>query len=294
MRFAVLGDLHGNPPKVIVRNADAIIAPGDFCNAGEIRGYAFRAISERAGGKRNVQWHDLAGKRKAEKLVLDSVRSGRDVLEKLNSLDKPVYIVPGNSDTAGGKKAGPVLARSYFEEMIKGLRNIRNCYCRLVDIGDYIVIGYGITDWPEKPPASFRKTVNRETLKVMGYFYKTVRREQEGLFRRAGKTGKPVIYISHNMPYKTHLDVVRDKSSPRHGQHVGSVIVREMVEKYQPLVMAGGHMHEHFGMAKIGRTVCINAGVWPKNVLLEVEGNKIKDLDFILGEKPSRQSRRGP
>jgi Icc-related predicted phosphoesterase len=40
----------------------------------------------------------------------------------------------------------------------------------------------------------------------------------------------------------------------------GSQAVRELIERYQPLVALHGHIHESRGMTKIGRTVCINPG----------------------------------
>ncbi|MCL2419719.1 MAG: hypothetical protein FWD04_10535 [Conexibacteraceae bacterium] len=40
----------------------------------------------------------------------------------------------------------------------------------------------------------------------------------------------------------------------------GSQAVRELIERYQPLVALHGHIHESRGTTKIGRTVCINPG----------------------------------
>lgn len=40
----------------------------------------------------------------------------------------------------------------------------------------------------------------------------------------------------------------------------GSTAVREVVQKYQPVLSLHGHIHESGGMAKIGRTVAINPG----------------------------------
>jgi uncharacterized protein len=40
----------------------------------------------------------------------------------------------------------------------------------------------------------------------------------------------------------------------------GSTAVREALERYQPLVSLHGHIHEAPGVARIGRTVAINAG----------------------------------
>ncbi len=41
---------------------------------------------------------------------------------------------------------------------------------------------------------------------------------------------------------------------------VGSTAVRKMLEKYQPQVSLHGHVHESRGIARVGRTVCINPG----------------------------------
>lgn len=40
----------------------------------------------------------------------------------------------------------------------------------------------------------------------------------------------------------------------------GSQAVRELIERYQPLVALHGHIHESRAIAKVGRTVCINPG----------------------------------
>jgi uncharacterized protein len=40
----------------------------------------------------------------------------------------------------------------------------------------------------------------------------------------------------------------------------GSTAVRELIERYQPLVALHGHIHESRGITKLGRTVCINPG----------------------------------
>ncbi len=41
---------------------------------------------------------------------------------------------------------------------------------------------------------------------------------------------------------------------------VGSTAVREVIEKYQPLVAMHGHIHESVGFTSIGRTLCVNPG----------------------------------
>jgi Icc-related predicted phosphoesterase len=43
-------------------------------------------------------------------------------------------------------------------------------------------------------------------------------------------------------------------------QPVGSLAVREAIERHQPLMGLHGHVHDSCGRAKIGRTVCFNPG----------------------------------
>jgi Icc-related predicted phosphoesterase len=40
----------------------------------------------------------------------------------------------------------------------------------------------------------------------------------------------------------------------------GSEAVRALIEKYQPPLSLHGHIHESRGVARIGRTVCLNPG----------------------------------
>jgi len=98
MKFLIIGDLHGNKPKIHFKNFDAIIAPGDFC-LDDARSYMFDALRTRIKDpKSKVEWYDLAGRKKAKKLVEESVARGRKILEDLNELNVPVYTVPGNWD----------------------------------------------------------------------------------------------------------------------------------------------------------------------------------------------------
>ena len=88
------------------------------------------------------------------------------------------------------------------------------------------------------------------------------------------------------MPFNTKLDKITDKKSLRYGYHYGSLVARKMIDKYRPLVCIGGHMHEHFGKDKVGKTICINAGFGSYvNTFLELKGDKIKKLEFYNRKK---------
>ena len=78
------------------------------------------------------------------------------------------------------------------------------------------------------------------------------------------------IFNLHCPPYDTPLDVapeldenLKPKVSGGGGVstiHVGSLAVRQAIEKNQPLLGIHGHIHESRGFAKIGRTLCLNPG----------------------------------
>jgi Icc-related predicted phosphoesterase len=69
---------------------------------------------------------------------------------------------------------------------------------------------------------------------------------------------------------------------------VGSVSVRKVIEKYQPLLGLHGHIHESPGLVKIGRTQCINPGSeYSEGILrayiVELEGGKVRRLQRLEG-----------
>ncbi|MFW9908729.1 MAG: phosphoesterase [Candidatus Thorarchaeota archaeon] len=72
----------------------------------------------------------------------------------------------------------------------------------------------------------------------------------------------------HAPPYGSTLDTapqLKEHSIQYSGgfaltEPVGSKAVREIIEKYQPLVAMHGHIHESVGFTNIGRTLCVNPG----------------------------------
>jgi Icc-related predicted phosphoesterase len=62
------------------------------------------------------------------------------------------------------------------------------------------------------------------------------------------------IFCPHAPPEGTACDRLRD------GRHVGSVVVRRIVEREQPDLVLCGHIHEARGVDDIGRTRIVNPG----------------------------------
>lgn len=62
------------------------------------------------------------------------------------------------------------------------------------------------------------------------------------------------LMVCHTPPYNTKLDRLTN------GTPVGSVSVRQFIEKHQPHLCITGHIHESPGIDFIGRTKILNAG----------------------------------
>ena len=284
MKFLIVGDLHGKVPKFYYKGFDTIIAPGDFCSDAT-RKYMFQSLRQwlKNPGSARTAWYELVGRTKARKMIKKSVADGRKVLKKLNSFGVPVFIVPGNWEWTQDKNADwSFLRKDNYSIMKRGLKNIRDVHNKIASAKHYNVIGYGLSFGPEYPQyRDEKKRYSSFDLKMMKKEYEGQVKKLSSLFRKAKK---PVIFLSHNVPFKTSIDKITDRKSPRYGRHYGSVVARKVIEKHRPLVCIGGHMHEHFGKTRIGRTVCINTGFGPHvNTWMELKNNKVENLQFHRG-----------
>lgn len=284
MRILIVGDLHGKKPKIHFKDFDYIIAPGDFCSD-DPRKYMFMALKKELESldSKKSEWYNIIGMKKAKRMIKKSLRDGRKILKFLNSLEVPVYIVPGNWDWTEDKDSNSsFLKKNNYANMIKNISNIKDVHNKKLKIGDFEVIGYGISSGPEYPQnTADLKLYTKKELKKKKIEYKKEIKKVESLFKKASK---PIIFLSHNVPFNTSLDKITNRQSPRYGEHYGSLIAKKVIEKYQPLLCIGGHMHEHFGMCKIKNTTCINAGFGSDiNTSIELENWKIKKIKFYRG-----------
>ena len=108
--------------------------------------------------------------------------------------------------------------------------------------------------------------------------------------------GPAAIFNVHVPPFDSGLDYAPELEEdlrlrsyggqPRHIP-VGSTAVRKVIDQFQPLLGLHGHVHESRGVAKIGRTLCVNpgsaysAGVL-QGVLLDIDDGDIK-YQFVEG-----------
>ncbi len=302
MKFLIVGDLHGNMPIIHFKDFDAIIAPGDICPDKYMRPYYdkwFKYIKEHKDvSSVSKFFYKTTGltKEKSKIITKKSLHVGRKILKFLDSFGKPVFFIPGNWDFFQDTFIygdGPVVKYkgAYMEysmgterSLIKGFKNIVDCQLKLHKFENFNIFGYGYSSFPEKPPIKYKKKSKSKYLKILkmyDMFFENI----ESKYVKYSKT-KPMIFLTHNVPYNTKLDMVNNKKSWAHKQHYGSKVARDICLKYKPLVCIGGHMHEHFGKCKLGKTTVINAGFGSYvNVLLEIKNNKIKQLKFYRGKK---------
>jgi Icc-related predicted phosphoesterase len=108
------------------------------------------------------------------------------------------------------------------------------------------------------------------------------------------------IFNIHPPPYNSSLDmagklddsVYPPKPITLGGRQVlipvGSIVVRQMIEKMQPLLMVCGHIHETRNATKIGRTTCINPGSEYgsgilRGAIINLERNRVLSYQFTSG-----------
>lgn len=177
-------------------------------------------------------------------VMLLTLRRWLDVAaERLEGSGRRCFMMPGNDDPPG------------VDVAIEEARLVEACDDRVVDIGGYAMVSLGYAN-----PTPFDSP--REL-------------EEAELYARVARLADQVpdmdrcVFNLHVPPHDSRLDtaprlddqlnVVMRGSEPDLVP-VGSTAVRELIERYQPLVSLHGHVHESPGATTIGRTLAINPG----------------------------------
>jgi hypothetical protein len=119
----------------------------------------------------------------------------------------------------------------------------------------------------------------------------------EDMMRRVENKANCIVNL-HCPPFGTTIDMapkltdnLKPILEPGGGMEmapVGSTSVRKTIETHQPLLGLHGHIHEAKGVAKIGRTLCVNPGSEYtegilKGFLVEFDEKGIRDYIFTSG-----------
>ncbi|MBI2136062.1 metallophosphoesterase [Candidatus Woesearchaeota archaeon] len=167
-------------------------------------------------------------------------RQYRDILEALNALGKPVFVISGNHET------DELLKQAAF-----GLINIHPIDKRIAEFADYLLVGYGGGGF---------SLVDERFEKIAKIFLNKIKKIQ--VSAKQQKTKKKIIFVTHQPPYNNATDLI-------HGQHAGCKSFTKFIREVRPELVVCGHLHETAGKKdKIGKTIVINPG-W-QGMILEI------------------------
>ncbi|MFX1416829.1 MAG: phosphoesterase [Promethearchaeota archaeon] len=180
-----------------------------------------------------------------QSLMVERIQKWMDMANERIPEDVMVVVNPGNDDDYS------------IDEVIKNDPRVIYPLEKVVDVHGYPMISL---EWVNSTPwDTHRECPDEELLEKL-----------EAEFARLETDDySNVLCNFHDPPYNSGLDVApqltEDHRVAKAGAHelmvpVGSKSVREVIEKYQPLLGMHGHIHESVGYRRIGRTLCVNPG----------------------------------
>jgi Icc-related predicted phosphoesterase len=205
------------------------------------------------------------------RLMIDEVRRWVRLAEdRLAGTDVRIFVMPGNDDELA---IDPALESPL----------VINPDNEVVEIGELQMLS---CSWVNPTPWNSPREEPEDVLLA----------RLEGLADRLD-VGRPTIFNLHCPPHGSTLDsapqltadleIVIDGSEPRIVP-VGSTAVRTLIERHQPVLSLHGHIHESRGVARIGRTTCVNPGsAYSEGVidgaLVLLEDDEVRTCQLITG-----------
>jgi len=145
------------------------------------------------------------------------------VLQKLLSLGKPVLCIPGNHE--------PYEILDLFDEYDV------NLHARSRKFKGFKFIGFGGASTPFNTK-----------------FEPTEGEIKENLWKFKSSSKGRAILMTHCPPYGTKVDKTET------GEHVGSKVIRNFIEREKPILAISAHIHEAGDIDKIGKTTIFYPG----------------------------------
>lgn len=277
MRILAIGDFHGKFPEKLkkeARKADFILSTGDFADTEKIRKMMFKHWT-------NEKWYEVIGLKKSAQLEKKSFDSGLKILKEINKLNKKVYFVWGNSDfyKEDITSTPDVIIPGFYEDKIRKMKNLKLIERKGIKIFGLEVVGSGgyvdVTEYVKHPIDK-----EKEKQKVRLKRYNNTKKRLFKLFSK--KKLKEFVFLIHYPPYK-FFDKVKYRTSPMHGKHVGFEPYNKVIERYNPILVICGHMHEYQGKKKYGESLVVTTGPASegKAAWIEIENNKVKNVKFL-------------
>jgi Icc-related predicted phosphoesterase len=273
MKIIVVGDLHGEFPSkareaIQKEKPDLILSTGDFANFDDYRKIVFSNVNKTKSFDNKVKSNFK--KEDYKKMINKIIKSMEKPLKILDSFKIPVYTIYGNLDYTNYEVNKHKVKSSSLNKFAKKSKNIRVVRETILDYdGLQVLLFSGFRKNRLKFPEKKTKKIERANKSWRNRLFK--------LFSKINPK-KTSLFLFHDSPKNTKLDLIENPKSPLNKQHVGDEIIREFIEKYQPTVAVCGHMHETQGVDKIGNSLVINAGYGRQGefLILDIKNNKIK------------------
>lgn len=281
MKILALGDFNGKFPKkyeniIKKEKIDLVVSNGDYPSF-SLKEEFFKYVY----GNPLLDLWDFIGKKRYREAVIYDHKKAEDVMKKLNKLPVPVFTVLGNHDYPSDdvhdreQKTGWEWADEeyyFISRILKKYKNIKRVDYKYAQFKDFVFIGARGHSYPGH---------------VKSRAYKRYKKKLEKLFNRFKNENKQrkVIFISHNSPYNTKLDLITSKDAHKRakGKHYGSKMFRRIIDKYQPVVSISGHIDESMGKQKIGKTMAVNCGPvhHGKGAVIEINDKGVVSIKFL-------------
>ncbi len=140
----------------------------------------------------------------------DFERNMRKVFKALQTIGKPVYVIPGNHEEG-----------DIYKEVIKEYPNCINVDRSAIDLNSHVLLSYGGDGFAMEDPE-----------------FRAIAREWYGKYK-----DKKVVLMLHGPPFATKLDYLDHLK-----RHVGNKDYRKFIERMQPRLVICGHLHETAGL----------------------------------------------
>lgn len=145
------------------------------------------------------------------------------LMEILNDLGKPLYLIHGNHET-----------ESELKKKSLKYKNINFSHKKIIDHKNVTMVFFGGGGFSETEP-QFTKFIKKNEQKIL--------------------ESKNIILITHAPAKDTVVDNIGEE------KHVGVKDFKEFIIKYKPVLAISGHIHESYKAQEfIGETLVINPG----------------------------------
>jgi Icc-related predicted phosphoesterase len=242
MKVIILGDFGGTFSNTLFRalkdeKADLILGTGDYA---DIKPIAKLFL------KHGDSYAKYFTKEVIEKVRARQLKTGTEVLSKLESIGTPCKIILGNNDIRKQKE---------FISYIRKAKNLELIH---------------------------KKTINNKGLKVYGWSviehsHKNIRKEHREFAKILDKSlpkGHEYVFLTHLPPWNSALDVNLNKKR-NYKKHVGSKVVNHVLWHHTPKMILCGHLEEHTGECVKRGVRVINPGAAERNqyAVMEFDGD---------------------